>query len=267
VFLLLGISILAFCLDVASELTKRTALGLIRSVLFYVVLPLALWATCLLAVHFKAGLIVNMALVVGIATVLGPALYRVAFQPMASANPLILLIAALAAHFVLVSMGLYFFGPEGVRTPGLLELALTIGSVGITYQSLLTVGACVLINAALYLFFAYTLNGKALRGTAINRRGAQLVGIGADFSGQLTFAIAGLIGAISGLLIAPSSPIYYDSGFIIGLKGFVGAILGGPGSYPLAALGSLCVGMLDSFAAFWSSAYKKVFVFTLILPL
>jgi branched-chain amino acid transport system permease protein len=60
--------------------------------------------------------------------------------------------------------------------------------------------------------------------------------------------------------------IYYDSGFVIGLKGFVGAIIGGLASYPLTAVGSVLVGILESFSSFWASAYKEVIVFTMIIP-
>ncbi|MNV63605.1 High-affinity branched-chain amino acid transport system permease protein LivH [compost metagenome] len=85
-------------------------------------------------------------------------------------------------------------------------------------------------------------------------------------SGSLTFTLAVGIGAMSGMLIAPITTVYYDTGFLIGLKGFVGAIIGGLASYPIAAAGSLLVGVLESFSSFWASAYKEVIVFTLIIP-
>jgi len=78
--------------------------------------------------------------------------------------------------------------------------------------------------------------------------------------------LAAAIGVFSGVLIAPITTIYYDTGFLIGLKGFVGAIIGGLTSYPLAAAGALLVGLLESFASFWASAFKEVIVFTLIIP-
>ena len=84
-------------------------------------------------------------------------------------------------------------------------------------------------------------------------------------SGNLTFMLAVAIGAISGMLIAPLTTIYYDTGFLIGLKVFVGAIICGLYSYPIAALGALMVGLLEAFASFWASAYKEVIVFTLII--
>jgi branched-chain amino acid transport system permease protein len=72
--------------------------------------------------------------------------------------------------------------------------------------------------------------------------------------------------AFCGVLIGPITTLYYDSGFIISLKGFVGAIIGGLASYPLAAAGSLFVGLIEAFSSFWASAYKEVIVFTLIIP-
>jgi len=78
--------------------------------------------------------------------------------------------------------------------------------------------------------------------------------------------LAALLCAFSGVLIGPITTVYYDSGFLVSLKGFVGAIIGGLVSYPLAAAGALVVGLLESFSSFWASAYKEVIVFTLIIP-
>ena len=92
------------------------------------------------------------------------------------------------------------------------------------------------------------------------------MGISADLAGKLCFTLAALVGAFSGILIAPITTVYYDTGFLIGLKGFVGAIIGGLVSYPLAAAGSILVGLLESYSSFYASAYKEVIVFTLIIP-
>jgi branched-chain amino acid transport system permease protein len=78
--------------------------------------------------------------------------------------------------------------------------------------------------------------------------------------------MAAFIGALSGLLIGPTTTVYYDSGFLIGLKGFVAAVFAGLASYPLAAVGAIGVGILESFGSFWASAFKEVIVFTAILP-
>ena len=118
----------------------------------------------------------------------------------------------------------------------------------------------------LALFFSLTLAGKALRATAVNRLGARLVGISTALSGRVAFALAGLIGAASGVLIVPLTTLYYDSGFLIGLKGFVAAIIAGLASYPIAVAAALLVGCVESFSSFYASAFKEVIVFTIIIP-
>ena len=92
------------------------------------------------------------------------------------------------------------------------------------------------------------------------------MGISSHSAGQLTFPMAAFIGALSGLLIGPTTTVFYDSGFLIGLKGFVAAVIAGLSSYPGALLGALFVGIVEAFGAFWASAFKEVIVFTIILP-
>jgi branched-chain amino acid transport system permease protein len=118
----------------------------------------------------------------------------------------------------------------------------------------------------LWLFFEKTLSGRALRATAVNRLGARLMGISSNGAGRISFTMAAFIGALSGLLIGPSTTIFYDSGFLIGLKGFVAAVFAGLASYPLAAVGAVGVGLLEAFGSFWASSFKEVIVFTAILP-
>jgi len=179
---------------------------------------------------------------------------------------LLLLIVAVAVHFVMVGMGLYFFGAEGARIPPFTDGGVTLGPAYVQYQTIWIVGIAALLIAGLALFFEHSIYGKALRATAINRTGARLMGISADLAGKLCFTLSALVGAFSGILIAPITTIYYDTGFLVGLKGFVGAIIGGLVSYPLAAAGAVLVGLLESYSSFYASAYKEVIVFTLIIP-
>jgi branched-chain amino acid transport system permease protein len=158
------------------------------------------------------------------------------------------------------------FGAEGSRTTAFSDATFNVGSLSISGQSLWVVGTAVVLIGALYLYFDRSISGKALRATSVNRLGARLVGIGTTQAGRLAFTLAAGLGALCGILVAPLTTIYYDSGFLIGLKGFVGAIIGGLVSYPLAAAGSILVGLLESYSSFWASAYKEVIVFTLIIP-
>ena len=204
--------------------------------------------------------------VLALITPMGPLLYRLAFRPLAHATVLVLLIVSVALHGVLVGVGLVFFGAEGSRTTAFSDARWDLGGLPITGQSLVVIAATALLLVAMFVFFERSIIGKALRATAINRVGARLMGIPTELAGDMSFALAAVIGAICGILIAPITTIYYDTGFLIGLKGFVAAIVGGLASYPMAVVGALMVGQLESFASFWASAFKEVLVFTAIIP-
>ena len=218
-----------------------------------------------LPLHLALGWQVLLAML--IVTPLGPLVYRVAFRPLADATVLVLLIAAVAVHFVLVGLGLLFFGAEGVRTPPFSDAQLMFGTLSVSGQSLWVYATSLVFILLLAWFFSRTLYGKALRAVAFNRNGARLVGISPHLAGTFSFALAAAIGCLSGVLIGPITTVYYDSGFLIGLKGFVGAIVGGMASYPLAAFGALMVGLLESYSSFWLSGYKDVIVFAAIIPI
>jgi len=261
--LTMGLAVTALDAPVAWRLGRRRLAGLLGRQLLYpfVIAGSVLW---LAPQDWPIGL--QAVLTLFIVVPLGPQLYRLAFQPIAEAPVLILLIVSVALHLALVGLGLLFFGAEGSRTQAFSELSLDIGGLTITGQSLWVVGASALLIIALYVFFERSLYGKALRATAINRSGARLMGISTTLAGKLSFLLAAAIGALSGILIAPITTVYYDTGFLVGLKGFVGAIVGGLVSYPVAAAGALLVGLLESFSSFWASAFKEVIVFTLIIP-
>lgn len=232
----------------------------------YVLLPLIAGGIAWISASRPGDLWLQILATLAIVTPMGPIVYRLAFQPVANASILVLLIVAVAVHYVLTGMGLIFFGGEGLRSKPYSALSFQVGPLNVTMQSLLIVFACAVLIAALWLLFERTLYGKALQATAINRVGARLMGISPSFSGGLSFTLAAFIAAISGLLIAPVTTVYYDTGFLISLKGFVGATIGGMVSYPLAAAGSLLVGFLEAGSSFWWSAFKDSIVFSLIVP-
>jgi branched-chain amino acid transport system permease protein len=266
VHLLLIIGILTCLAELYAALRSRNWSGLPRTLLWALALPLALYFVAPFVASTKTPLWISVIYSLALVAPLGPMLYRLVYQPVAEASVLVLLIISVAVHFALTGLALVFFGAEGWRTPPFVSGDVQMGPVSWTAQTFFVLGTCVVLILALWLFFGRTLHGKALRATAVNRRGARLVGISTDMSGGLTFSLAAVIGALSGMLIAPVTTIYYDTGFLIGLKGFVAAIFGGLVSYPLAAGGALFVGILEAFSSFWASAYKEVFVFTLIIP-
>ncbi len=230
------------------------------------VLPSIIAALAVWAAPQQLPLLMQAALTLAIVAAFGPLVYRLAYQSLADASSLVLLIVSVGVHFALTGLGLLFFGAEGYRNPSFWDDRFSVAGLSITGQTVIIFVATVALMVLLWLFFERTLYGKALRATAVNRLGARLMGISSQSAGQLTLMMAALIGALSGLLIGPTTTVFYDSGFLIGLKGFVAAVVGGLASYPVAALGALLVGVVEAFGSFWASAFKEVIVFTMILP-
>ncbi len=265
-WLLLAAGVLVALIDGFDAVRSRAWRRLLPVAGWNLLLPLALWG--LLKAVSAASLPMPLQIVLTLAVVvpLGPMIYRLAYQPLAEASVLVLLIVSVAVHVTLVGLGLVAFGAEGSRTPPFTDARFELGGMLVASQTLWVIGCSAMLIVVLYLLFERTLYGKALRATAVNRQGARLMGIPTALAGKLTFMLCALIGAFSGILSAPNTTVYYDTGFLIGLKGFVGAIIGGLASYPVAAVGAVLVGLLESYSSFWASAYKEVIVFTLIIP-
>jgi branched-chain amino acid transport system permease protein len=267
VWLLVVLAVLAAVLDIVAGLRRglpapMVATAALKALVFpALVLALTLWAA-----PRQLPLLLQSLLTLAIVAPLGPLVYRVAFEKLADATVLVLLIVSVGVHFTLTGLGLLFFGAEGFRNPSFWDARFAAGPLALTGQTLIIFMVSIALIVGLFLFFERTLRGKALRATAVNRLGARLMGISTSGAGKLSFGLAAFIGALSGLLIGPTTTLFYDSGFLIGLKGFVAAIFGGLASYPAAALGALFVGLLESFSSFYASAFKEVIVFTLIIP-
>jgi branched-chain amino acid transport system permease protein len=250
----------------AWALVLSLARGRWDALLSYGLAPAGLTLGCWAAVRYGVPTPVSMLLSLTIVTALGPLLYRFAYEPLGEASMLPLLIVSMALHFVLIGIALYCFGAEGVSTPALTDASFDAGPIGVSGQSLCVGLVCLVMVGALRWFSVSTLYGKALRAAASDRLGARLIGVDHALSGRVAFALASFAAAVSGLLIAPITPLAYDTGFEIGLKGFVAAVIGGLASYPLAAAGALVVGLLESFSGFWASEYRNIIVFSLLIP-
>jgi branched-chain amino acid transport system permease protein len=241
---------------------RRIGMQVLRTLAFPVLVSLvAIWAA-------PRGwpLAVQALLTLALVTPFGALIYRVAYESLADASVLVLLIVSVGVHFALVGLGLFFFGAEGFRNPSFWDERFSAGALSLSGQTIIIFLVSIALIVMLWLLFERTLVGKALRATAVNRLGARLMGISSAGAGRLAFTMAAFIGALSGLLIGPTTTVFYDSGFLIGLKGFVAAVFAGLSSYPLALVGALGVGLLESFGSFWASAFKEVIVFSAILP-
>ena len=265
-WLLLGAGVAAAGVHLWANRGTLTLRSAAISVALTLVLPAAIVAVLAWAAPLPLAPIWRIGLTLLLLAPLAVYLYEAVYRPIAGASVLVLLIVSVALHLALVGLGLLFFGPEGSRTTPLVDTTLSVGDAVVSGQSATVLAVTTVLIAALYVLFDRTLVGKALRATAVNRLGARLVGISPGFSGRVAFGLAGTVGALGGILISPLTTIYYDTGFIIGLKGFVAAIVGGLASYPLAAAAAIGVGVLESFASFYASDLKEVIVFALIIP-
>ena len=267
VWLLVGLCLASASIDIVQNLRGNERAPKLRLLFFAKLIYPALLALLTYKLPLaELGMQWQIALTLALLVPLGPLLYRLVYQPIATAPSLVLLIVSIALHVSMVGFGLLVFGPGGASTTPLIEETLEFGSVRIKAQALCVILVALGLIGGLFLVFGRTLYGKALRAAAMNRMGARLMGISPVLAGKTTFFMAALIGVMSGVLIAPMTTIYYDSGFLISLKGFVGSIIGGLVSYPAAALGALLVGLIEAFSAFYASAYKEIIVFTLIIP-
>jgi branched-chain amino acid transport system permease protein len=266
-WLLAGLAVVAALADAVAMWRERQRPGVVLGKsLVSLLRPAAIVALAVWAAPRQWPLLAQSLLTLAIVTPLGPLVYRLAYQPLADASVLVLLIVSVGVTFTLTGLGLLFFGAEGFRNAPFWDARFSAGPLTISGQTMIIFAATLGLMLALWLFFDRTLYGKALQATAVNRLGARLMGISTTGAGRLSFGLAAFMGALSGLLIGPTTTMVYDSGFIIGLKGFVAAIFGGLASYPAAAVGALFVGLLESFGSFWASAFKEVIVFTFILP-
>jgi branched-chain amino acid transport system permease protein len=252
----------AFLLEIWVSRHVMTLKSFLKTLALYVLLPAVIWLITKGLVSNAPQKITNLLLTLMIIAPMGIYVYRLAFEPIMSASVLTLFIVSIGTHLALMGVGLYFFGPEGLRANALID-----GSWGLLKGQAMAIFAVTLgFMLFLWFFFAKTILGKALHATAVNRIGARLQGIKTSLAGKIAFVLASIMGAVSGILIVPATTIYYDSGFLIGLKGFVAAIIGGLISYPLTFIAALVVGLTEGFSSFYASNYKEIIVFTLLLP-
>ncbi len=201
--------------------------------------------------------------------VLGALLERAAIHPLRGAPPLAALIVTIGASITLRGGALVVWGTDPVALPPF-SPGPPLHALGATVirQGLWVLAVAVVVFAALWFFFTRTYPGTAVRACAVNARAARLMGIRVDRMFLLAFALSGALGAVAGAVIAPITYATYDMGLMLGLKGFVAAVLGGLVSPPGAIVGGFLLGLLESFSAgLISSAYKDAVAFIVLIVL
>ncbi len=215
-----------------------------------------------------AAMICSM-LLVGI---LGVVIQRIAYRPLLSAPRLSLLITAVGVSLVLYNAVMVLTGGEyKAFTTGLGYEGIGIGAVNITYTQIILVVSTAILMTVLAWFINKTMYGKAMRAISLDRDACRLMGINVNQIVALTFFIGSALAASAGIMAG----VYYGSihffmGFVIGIKAFTAAVIGGIGSIPGAMAGGLILGLLEAAGTqvpFIGSEWKDVFAFGLLILL
>jgi branched-chain amino acid transport system permease protein len=263
-YVVLGIGAICLLLDVMQAVKFRR--NPLKLVLKYVACGVVLSASVYGACHTSSVVLQMVAALLLVAT-MGPLIYRLTVEPNPGNSPVVLLICSVGVSLILHPLALLIWGADPKTVPPISDLRFSLASVDIAMQSLIILSAAIVMTAALFVFFRFSLVGKALRAASINRDGAQYCGIPVGMVGRLSYLIAAGISALSGMLLAPLVTANYEMGFVVGLKGFVGATMGGLINYPLSLAGVFLVGAFESFSAFFSSSLRDAWVFSLVIPI
>ncbi len=218
------------------------------------------------------GIFCSMVLSMIAVGLLGVLIQRIAYQPMLTAPRLSILITALAVSMILSNGVMAFTDGEYLAfSTDLGYEGVELGNVFITYTQMVLVGSAALLMTALYLFVHRTMYGKAMRAIAIDQDACRLMGIHVNRIIALTFFIGTSLAASAGIMAGTYyGSIHFFMGFVIGLKAFTAAVIGGIGSIPGAMLGGLLLGLLESFGTqipFIGTEWKDVFSFGILILL
>jgi branched-chain amino acid transport system permease protein len=214
-----------------------------------------------------AGVAPALLLSVAGVALLAALLQRVAVHPLRGAPPLAVLIVTIGASIAIRGGALIVWGTDSLPVPPFSPgPPVTLGGAMVVRQALWVLAVAGLVFAGLWFFFTRTYAGTAVRACALNPRGARLMGIRVERMHLLAWALSGVLGATAGAVIAPITYATYDMGLMLGLKGFVAAVLGGLVSPPGAIAGGFLLGVLESLAAgLLSSGYKDAVAFLILI--
>jgi branched-chain amino acid transport system permease protein len=202
---------------------------------------------------------------------LGVAIERFAYRPLRDAPRIAPLITALGVSFLLENTMLLLFGASyrDYNTSAFIPFSsgIHIGAVNIWIVQIMVIVLSVALMFGLQLLVNRTRLGRQMRAVASDREAAEMLGINVDYTISATFflgsALAGVAGVMAGLAF---NQIYTLMGFIIGLKAFTAAVVGGIGSIPGAMLGGFLIGLAESFiTGYISSTYTNLIVFGILI--
>lgn len=212
-------------------------------------------------------LAISIPLAIVTVTFTGALFERLAIRNARSQQILVLVFITIGASFFVRGLALIIWGPDPFPIPSFSgDEPIHVLRATILHQNLWIYAITVSVVIVLYFFFKKSITGKAMRAVSCNRRAAAIAGISVNHMVLLSFAMSAALGAVAGIIIAPITTTSYDVGFMLCLKGFAAAVLGGYGNMPGAILGGLILGVSESLAAgLVSSAYKDAVAFIILI--
>ncbi|MFH1074437.1 MAG: branched-chain amino acid ABC transporter permease [Candidatus Firestonebacteria bacterium] len=201
-------------------------------------------------------------------SILGVVIEKIAYKPLRNSPRLAPLITSLGVSIVLQNAVMLIAGAENkkfdVNFP---DIGINIGDVYISCINIFIIAVSVILMILLNYFVKKTKLGKAMRAVAEDKKTAGLMGVNVDGIISLTFLIGSALAAVAGVMISISyGMINFSMGYIVGLKAFTAAVLGGIGSIPGAMFGGVFLGLIESLGAgYISSAYKDVISFVILI--
>jgi branched-chain amino acid transport system permease protein len=202
-----------------------------------------------------------------VVVLIGFAMHLSVIYPLRKASILILIMATLGVSIFLSSTGGLVFGtlPKALP-PFTSERPLQFWGISVLPQSMWVLLSTFILLIFLYLLSHRTLLGKAMEASSTDPLGADLLGISRNLMVFLAFGVSAGVGAFAGILITPIFFTSYSSGTLLGLKGFIAAVLGGWGKNSGAILGGFVLGIVESLSLiFIPSGYKDAVAFVILL--
>ena len=234
----------------ADVLMFGTFIGLVLTNVFH----LPLFAMVVLAATFTAVLAMGVELI--------------AYRPIKSANRrMAVLVSALGMSTFLQNLAQLVFGSSSQPFPTIEKVNYTIGKVTFTNVQMIILGTTAIMLLILYIVVYKTKIGVAMRACSVSIQNAKLMGINTNFIISLTFGLGAFMSGIAGICIATYyNAVYPTMGYLLGMKAFSAAILGGIGSIPGSVLGGFVIGIIESLGAgYLSSGYRDAYAFIIMI--